>query len=263
MVTGSRIFTSLAIDYFTMARIQTLDESISLDSPKLIEGLPGIGLVGKIAADHMVETFDMTHYGNVLCESLPRVAVYGEQDPTLSPPVRLYADPEHDLLVLQSDVPIAPNAAADFAGCVSSWQRDRDVMPIYLSGMPVDKDETIPSLYGVASGDGAALLDEAGIERPTTDGLVSGPTGALLHESVAYHLTAVGLIVESDPQFPDPEAARALIKDGIEPLTGVTVDTDDLVEHAEEIREAKEQLAKRMQNSGAEATQAQPIRGYQ
>jgi uncharacterized protein len=246
-----------------MARIEVLDESIELDDPELIEGLPGIGLVGKIAADHIVESFEMTHYANVLCDSLPKVAVYGEDDPTLSPPVRLYADSGEDLLVLQSDIPIAPGAAADFAGCISSWQRERNVMPIYLSGMPIEKDQTVPDMYGVAAGDGAALLEEAHIEHPNENGLVSGPTGALLHESIANDLTAVGLIVESDPQFPDPEAARVLIKEGIEPLTGVTVDIDDLVEHAEEIRQAKEQLARRMQESDTDATQAQPIRGYQ
>ena len=246
-----------------MARIEIVDESITLDEPSLVEGLPGVGLVGKIAADHMVDTFDMAHYGNVLCESLPKVAVYGTDDPTLSPPVRLYADAEHDLLVLQSDVPVAPRAASDFAGCISSWQREQDVTPIYLSGMPVEKDEGVPYLYGVAAGDGAARLESAGIERPDENGLVSGPTGALLHESVANHLTAVGLIVESDPQFPDPEAARVLIKDGIEPLTGVTVDTENLVDRAEEIRQAKEQLAKQMQEADTDATQAQPLRGYQ
>jgi uncharacterized protein len=246
-----------------MARIEVLDESVSFEHPKLIEGLPGIGLVGKIAADHMVDTFEMTHYANVLCESLPKVATYNEQDPTLSPPVRLYAAPDYDLLVLQSDIPIAPGAVADFAGCFSGWQRDSDVTPIYLSGLPVEKEAEVPSMYGVAAGDGATLLDEGGIGNPAENGLISGPTGALLHESVAKGLTAVGLIVESDPQFPDPEAARVLIKDGIEPLTNVTIDTTDLVEHTEDIRKAKEQLAKRMHESDSEATQAMPLRGYQ
>ena len=246
-----------------MARIDIVDDSVQLTDPTLVEGLPGVGLVGKITVDHLVETFDMVHYGNVLCESLPRVAVYEQDDRRLSPPVRLYADPDRDLLALQSDVPIAPPAAAEFATCVSSWQREHSATPIYLSGMPVEKDEDTPSMYGVAAGDGGELLDAAGIEQPSEAGLVSGPTGALLHESIVNDLTAVGLVVESDPQFPDPEAARVLLKEGIEPLTDISIDLSELVDHAEEIRKAKEQLAKRMQEGSAEATQAQPIRGYQ
>lgn len=196
-------------------------------------------------------------------ESLPKVATYGKADATLSPPLRLYAASEHDLLVLQSDIPIPPGPAADFAKCLSGWQRDRNVTPIYLSGLATEKNEEIPSMYGVAAGDGAALLDDAEIMAPSERGLISGPTGALLHESVANNLTAVGLIVESDPQFPDPEAARLLIKNGIEPLIGESIDTQNLVEHTEEIREAKQQLAKQMQESDSEATQAMRIRGYQ
>jgi uncharacterized protein len=71
------------------------------------------------------------------------------------------------------------------------------------------------------------------------------------------------LIVESDPRFPDPEAARVLLVEGIEPLAGVEVDTDDLVDRGEEIREAKERLAKRMQEGGDESTQARPLGMYQ
>ncbi len=35
-----------------MTRIRTRGLEIDLDSPTLIEGFPGVGLVGKIATDH-------------------------------------------------------------------------------------------------------------------------------------------------------------------------------------------------------------------
>jgi uncharacterized protein len=228
----------------------------------MIEGLPGVGLVGKLAADHLVETFEMTHYANVHCEHVPPVAVYAEGDPELTTPVRLYADEERDLVVLQSDVPLSPTAARSFADCLDEWLVERDALPIYLSGVGRDLDDEVPDLYGVASGDAAALLDDAGIDAPTESGLISGPTGALLSHAIETGRTAVGLVVESDPQFPDPAAARVLIRDGIAPLADVDVPTDDLVEHAEEIRAAKERLAERMREA-EESTEAQPLRMYQ
>lgn len=246
-----------------MARVDVIDESVDLDEPKLVEGLPGLGLVGKIAADHLVDTFEMAHVANVLCETLPPVAVYGEGERGIEPPVRIYADEANDLLVLQSDVPVTPAAAKEFADCVTEWLDDAGATPLYLSGRPEEKDEKPPELYGVSIGDGAAMLDEAGIPDPDEDGLISGPTGALLHHAFTEGVTAVGLVVESDPQFPDPEAARVLINDGIEPLTGVEVPTEDLVEKAEEIREAKESLAQQLREADEESTQARPIRGYQ
>ena len=245
-----------------MAHIEVRDD-VELDAPTMIEGLPGVGLVGKIAADHLVEEFGMRHYANVHCSTLPRVAVYQEGDATLHPPVRLYADADRDLVVLQSDVPITPDAAREFADCIGGWFDDDGVFPIYLSGIGREKSDAPPAMYGVGVGDGLARLDDVGIAVPSETGLVSGPTGALLNDAVEHGRAAVGLIVESDPRFPDPEAARVLITEGIEPLTGIEVSTDDLVDHAEEIRAAKERLAKRMQEGGDESSQARPLGMYQ
>ncbi|WP_144902860.1 proteasome assembly chaperone family protein [Halobellus captivus] len=245
-----------------MARID-VKRCVSLQNPTLVEGFPGVGLVGKIAADHLVEEFEMAHYANVHCAGIPKVAVYQEGDAELQPPVRLYADKKTDLVVLQSDVPIRPDAATELATCLTEWFDERSVTPIYLSGIPREKDDTPPMLYGLGVGKGIKLVDKAGIEPPHETGLVSGPTGVLLNAAVESDRTAVGLVVESDPRFPDPEAARVLIKDGIEPLTGTDVPVDDLVEHAEQIRQAKERLAKRMQEAGEESTQARPIGMYQ
>lgn len=247
-----------------MARISTLAEDVSLSEPSLVEGFPGVGLVGKIAADHLVEEFEMTHYANVYCDGVPKVAVYAEDDAELRPPVRIYGDGDRDLLVLQSDVPIRPDAAVELAGCLSEWFDDQNVTPLYLSGIPREKDQgSVPTLYGLGVADGVDRIAEVGIEAPHEMGLVSGPTGVLLNHAVESGRTAVGLVVESDPRFPDPEAARVLIKRGIEPLTGLDVPVDDLVDRAEQIREAKERLAKRMEEASEESTQARPIGMYQ
>lgn len=246
-----------------MARISVHDESVSLDDPFLVEGLPGLGLVGKIATDHLVRELEMTHYASVHCDGLPRIGVYHQDDDDLKPPVRLYAAPDHDLLALQSEVPVSGSAAPEFAVCVSSWLDEEGVTPIYLSGRPADKD-SFPELYGVATGDGSRHLDDAGIVPPRETGFISGPTGALLNRAAEVDLDSVGLVVESNPQFPDPEAARALIKNGIAPITDVAVDVDSLVEQAEEIREQREQLAQRMQQAeDDESTQARPLGMYQ
>jgi uncharacterized protein len=239
-------------------------EEMALDSPTLVEGLPGVGLVGKIAADHLVEAFEMTHYADLRCPGLPRVAVYRGEQGRVQAPVRLYADESRDLLVLQSDVPVSPNTAEEFAGCVTGWIADNDATPVYLSGLSAKKDDSPPELFGISTGDGDALLDEHGIVPPRETGLVGGPTGALLHEAEVSGLTGVGLVVEADQQFPDPEAARVLLEHGIGPVAGVDVETETLVEQAEEIRKARERLARRMQQADIdESTQAQTLRGFQ
>jgi len=245
-----------------MAHIQVHRDDISLDSPTLIEGLPGVGLVGKIAADHLVDVYDMEYYASAHCEGLPEIAVYDTDDPQVRPPVRLYADEERDLLVLQSDAPISPSGAKEFAGCMVGWFEANDATPIYLSGRPAEKDG-VPNVYGVSTGDGAAMLEGADVDLPSENGAITGPTGALIHESQRVGLTGIGLIVEADQRFPDPEAARALLQTAISPLADFEIDTEALVEQAEEIGRAKAQLAQQLQENQEESTSAQPLGMYQ
>jgi len=246
-----------------MARISMVDESITLDRPVLVEGFPGVGLVGKIAADHLVEAHDMRHYANVHCEGLPEVAVYRESDPALTTPVRLYAAPESGLVVLQSDVPVNPKAATTFADCLAGWFDETGTFPVFLSGRPSERDSEPPGLYVVTAGDGGERLADADIDDPPESGLVSGPTGAMLADALEHGRDAAGLIVESDPQFPDPEASRTLIVDGIDPIAGTETPTDGLVDQATEIRDAKKQLAEQMRRATEESSQAEPLKMYQ
>lgn len=245
-----------------MARVDLRYDRIDFENPTLVEGLPGTGLVGKIAADHLVEELDMTYYAAVHCEGFPPVAVYRGKDSTLRPPVRVYADESADLLVLQSDVPVSPSAAPDFATCLTDWLAEHGVLPIYLSGLGGQK-EGMPGVYGVYTGDGKALLDDAGIVPPAENGLVSGPTGALMYRAETTQLAAVGLVVECETQFPDPEAARVLVDDGITPLTGIDVDTEMFTEQEAEIRAARDRLAQQLREADDERTEARPLRMFQ
>jgi len=245
-----------------MAHVQVHHEEVELDSPTMIEGLPGVGLVGKIAVDHLVDALDMTYYASCRCDGLPEVAVFGEGDSTYEPPVRVYADEDRDLLALQSDVPVSPNAAEDFAACLTGWLDEQNATPLYVSGLPTEK-EGVPNLYGVANGGATAILNEHDIASPTESGVVSGPTGSLLYEADRTDLDAVGLVVEANRNFPDPEAARVVLLDGLGPIADVEVDTEHLVEQAEEISEARENLAKQMEESDDESSKAQPIGMYQ
>jgi uncharacterized protein len=244
-----------------MAHID-VHSDIELDSPVLVEGLPGVGLVGKIAADHLVNTLEMEYYASCHCDGLPKVSVYEEGDAAIRPPVRIYADETRDLLVLQSHVPVSPERATEFSGCLTAWLVEHDVTPIYLSGLGEQKSG-VPDMYGIGTGDGGALLDEHGIDLPSENGLVSGPTGALIADAARQNLDSVGLIVQSNTKFPDPEAARVLIVHGIEPIAGINVTTETLVEQAEEIADAREKLAKQMEQADEESSQAQRLRMYQ
>jgi uncharacterized protein len=241
-----------------MGQIRSVSE-LELDSPYLVEGLPGVGLVGQIIADHLEEALGMSYHASVDCEGLPQVAVFDEGVHDVQPPVRLLADEDNDLVVLQSDVPVSPSAEG-FIDCLVGWIEEEGVTPLFVSGLPT-RPEGTPSMFGVSTGDGDRLLE--GVETPQQAGVVSGPTGALLNETDDRDVDAVGLVVETDPQFPDPAAARVVIEDGVRPIAGIDVETGELVEKSEEIMETKEQLAKQMQDAKEESTTATTTGMYQ
>lgn len=244
-----------------MAQISVV-EDVELTDPVVVEGFPGVGLVGSIAVSHLIETYEMVHYANVHCEGLPRVATYESSDPSLTTPVRLYADPEHDVVALRSDVPVTPDAAVEFVDCFAGWLNEANAMPIYLSGIGRETDEEQPGLYGVATGNAESSLSDAGIDDPPESGVVAGPTGALLADALERGIRSVGLIVESDPKFPDPTAARVLIEKGIDPIADLDTATSELTDRAAEIRDAKQQFAQQLE-SGEASARAEPLRGFQ
>lgn len=236
-----------------MAQV-TVRSEMEFDEPFLVEGLPGLGLASKIATDFLVDRLDMSYHASVSAEGIPPVAVFEQDRHEVQPPVRIYASEEHDLLALTSDILVSPLYAGDFADVVVDWIQDTRVTPLFLSGLPSEKET--PGLYGVSTGDAASLLDAAGIAPPDGPGLIGGPTGALLSAADERGVDAAGLIVETDPQFPDPIAARALIDRGIEKIAGFDVDTTPLSEQAEQIREQKEQFAEMIRQAETHETSA-------
>ncbi|AAG19032.1 proteasome assembly chaperone family protein [Halobacterium salinarum] len=244
----------------------TTHTAFDIEDPVLIEGLPGVGLVGKIATDHIIDVFDMSCVGSVSCAAIPQVTVYTEDSHAATPPVRIYADESRGLLALQGDVPISRNNGTEFADCVTGWIDHHDVTPVYLSGLPSDDHELgdLPTVFGIGSGALPERIAALDIGTPPERGVIGGPTGALMTAATQRQLDAAALVVESDPQFPDPAGARRLIDHAIEPLVEVSVPTDDLVDRAADIRSQKEQLAEQMQHADEhESTQAKPLRMFQ
>lgn len=250
-----------------MSHAVVRNEHVRLKNPVFVDGLPGLGLVGKLASDHLIDQFGMTYYASIECPSLPPVAAYHENDHEVRPAVRIYADETRDLLALQSDVAVSPQIVSDFASCLTNFLVEHNALPLTFSGL--SRAETADStddrsVYGIATGTGGTILADLNIDPPSEDGLWSGPTGAILNLARFEGITSLGLIVETDPEFPDPEAACTLIERGIAPLAGIEVDVVPLRERAAEIREEKKVLADQMRQPEAdESSKAESLRMYQ
>lgn len=245
-----------------MAHVDIERPDLAFDEPILLDGLPGMGLVGKLVTDHVIDMFDLAYYAGVYCKGVPQMAAYGTNDSTVRPPVQIYANADVDLLALVSDVPISPSQAPSFAACITEWLGDNGVTPIYVSGLEGTVDsgdgDEARAIYGLSTGDGGALLDRASIGPPEHAGFVTGPTGALLSRADEVDLDGVGLLIESADELPDFTAARVLIDRGIEPIVDVDIDTEPFVERTIEMSSIAESVIDRVNESADGATRAEP-----
>ncbi|QKQ98641.1 proteasome assembly chaperone family protein [Candidatus Nanohaloarchaea archaeon] len=243
-----------------MTRIKEVDDSIDPEGFTLVEGFPGTGLVAKISADYIKDHLDMDLYAEVYSEEIPSISVFEQGSRNLKPAVCIYADPENELLVLKCDAPVSAKADGFISG-LTDWIDGNNITPIYQLGIPSRSDEK--KVFGVSIGDAEKELDAAEVPKPETVGGISGPTGAVLERSQEEEISSIGLTVSCAEQLPDPEAARTLIEEAIEPITGIDLDTQQLAETAEQIKEQKKKLAEKMQQAQRDETsQAYPEELY-
>jgi len=116
---------------------------------------------------------------------LPRIGVYRAVTEPRAPVLRLYVSEDHNLIALQSDAPIASQAVESVADCLTGWIVEQGATPIYLSGLPAERDEG-PASTGsrpatAASDSGSRHRDSVGRRRHhQADGaLINRRTGRL------------------------------------------------------------------------------------
>jgi uncharacterized protein len=222
----------------------TFDRLTELDaqSPTLIEGLPGHGLVASIAVDQITTQLELEHYGNIRSDEFPPVATY--QEGRVRDPVRVYGGADPAVMTLQSDLPIPPESFRPLSECVFGDLASEFGRAIFLAGSVPESEDRIGEVLGIATTDGLeADLREAGVELASGSGLVGGVTGGLLSEAYYADVPAAVLVVKAHPYLPDPGAAQSVIENALEPLVDFDIDTGELRDQADEIQRQKEQIA--------------------
>lgn len=218
------------------------------ENPTLIEGLPGLGLVASIAVDQITEQLGLEHHSSVQSKDFPPVITF--EDGLVQDLVRVYAGDEPPVMTLKSDLALPPNAYGPLSTCVLSELAADAERAIFIAGAPAENEEQIGEVTGVATTDEIkSTLIDTGISIADEHGVVGGITGALVRECYQLDVPAALLIVRAHPRLPDPSVAKAVIENALEPLVEFDIDTTELEEHAEEIRQQMRQIAQQYEQS--------------
>jgi len=218
---------------------------IPADSPTLIEGLPGHGLVAAIAVDQITDQLGLEHCGNITSGRSPVVTF---EDGLVQDLVRVSAGSDPAVMTLESDLALPQPAFEPLSRCVLEDLADEFGRAIFLAGAPAEAEEQLGNVTGVATTDSIQDdLVDAGISTADDRGLVGGITGSLVQECYQADVPAALLIVRSHPYLPDPEAAKSVIETALEPLVDFDIDTTALDEQADDIQQRMQQVAQQYQ----------------
>lgn len=217
-----------------------LDRTVA--SPTLIEGLPGHGLVASIVVDQIRKELGMDLYGGIRSPEVPPLLSFS--DGYVKDTVRVYSSINPNVLTLHGDVMFPSSAYRPFSQCVLDDLADEIEKGVFLVAAPAEDEHQHGELFGVATNEaiGEELLT-AGIKLANGDGIVGGVTGALVDECYQASVPAALILVRADPYVPDPEAARIVIEEALEPLLSFDIDTAELEEQATKIKAQKAQIA--------------------
>ncbi len=218
---------------------------VKAESPVLIEGLPGLGLVASIATTHIKNKLDLNQYGNIRCGSLPPVASFNNGK--IRETIRVYSGTDPDIMTLQGDIPITSSSIKPLSNCILNDLSKEFSQAVFLTGTPAESKEEIGDIFWVVTDDKMEdKLSEKNFELVEGTGNVGGITGSLLLKCYRNNISSCCMVVKVNPFMPDLKAAISAIENGLEPLLEFDIDTSELEERSEEIKNKKQQIAKQL-----------------
>ncbi len=215
----------------------------ALKDPILVEGLPGVGHVGKLVADHMVEEFEAEKIMEIYSPHFPPQVIVSEDGTIRMVRNEVYAyhgkNGEPDLLILIGDYQSATNEGHyELCGMFLDIAQSYNVKRIYAlggygTGQFVDK----PTVMGAATSlNLVEEMKEKGIifhENEPGGGII-GVSGLLLGLGALRGMDAVCLMGVTSGYLVDPKAASEVLRILCR-ILGIEVSVHALDERAKEM----------------------------
>lgn len=239
-----------------------------LHNPLMIEGLPGIGNVGKITADYLVEELDATLLYSFFTYKFPHSVFVNEKNLVEMPKLEMYykkfnSKTKRDLLILVGDIqPIDEESCFSFCDEVIKIAKHFKCSEIITTG-GIGLQQQIPEKPKVyCTANDSKLLKEylhkdLQVEKDIFGvvGPIVGVSGILLGLGKKRNMKGVALLAETfgHPLYLGIKGAKEIIR---------VIDTKfkyniDLKKMSKEITEVEKEIMKKTHDWIAEVNQAQ------
>ena len=202
--------------------------------PILVEGFPGLGLVGTISASYLIEKLKMEPLGYITGELFPPLAAVHNHRPLY--PARMYYSARHDLIVFISEFVVPIGAVNELADKIYDFARKNKVQRIIsLGGITIKGEQD--TVYSIASlADLTAKLEKMKNVKMIKEGATTGVTGVLLARGAVEGYPVISLLAESQEGYMDPKAA-AMVLETLSGMLHMNIDISALENEAKLIDE--------------------------
>lgn len=241
---------------------KVIQNKIKLDSPILIAGFPGPGLVGSISTSYIIHRLHMEQIACVESEFIVPGVIYAEGK--LRHPFRLYSNEEGNVCVLVCEAPIMIQGMHSVLDTVTKWALNNKVKQVMvLDGIAAEGIPNLKRTPIIMSSDGevadaASLIHD--IEEPNdkdaqagydseqniypTTAYIGGLAGGLLSSCLSNGLASKALFISSTRGIPDPEGAAILLEslDKITDNKSLEIDTQHLRKQGVALRARMEKI---------------------
>ncbi len=244
-----------------MLDIKLLSEK-KLEGYTLIEGFPGVGLVGPMAVSYIIEKLSMEYFGYFESQAFPPLVSIHNGIPMH--PVRLYASSKYKLVAIFAEFAIPPEMTYILSKKIMEFISANKIAKIIsIGGMPsanpaielgdsqdsdskdVKKGETVYAI--ISRPDISDELKDSGVV-PITEGVATGISAILMIDAVAQKIPDINILVQVDQNVVDPRYAEIAIK-SVDKIADLKIDITELDKEAKQVESKIHDILKKNKES--------------
>jgi uncharacterized protein (TIGR00162 family) len=227
--------------------ILNINEKPKLTNPVLIEGLPGIGQVGKIAAEYLVENLKAEKFASLYSYDFPpQVLVQKNGKIDVMKNEFYYHKGKRDMIFLIGNTQAATNECQyKLSEKILNVSQELGCNMIYtLGGFGIGRTVDKPKVYGAVTSDSmieeleklGVILERSGV------GHIIGASGLLLGLGMLKNIDGMCLMGETSGFYIDPNSSKAVLT-VLGKHLGIEIDLKSMEEKAKEVEKMTEEAA--------------------
>ena len=236
----------------TIIKMSNSAKGLKLNKPVLVVGLPGIGNVGKLIAEHLRKEFDSTKIATLYSPHFPHQVVMLKSGGIRLVGNRFYLirgkGIKRDIVLLTGETQaVTPEGQYEVNGKIVDFFKNRlkGEFIYTLGGYSVARGvANTPRVYGSATGkEVVARFKDSGILFGKARGMILGSAGLILAFAKMESLDGICLMGETSFLDIDASAAKSVLKMLAKNL-GIEIDTKNLDKIIEKTAQALKELEK-------------------